>query len=238
MASGGYKGANVKVNDWVLVGFIALAGYFAYKMWVKPISDVTNAVGGAVSGGINAVETGVKDVINAGKSLLTGKNKTITGTPISPFDSPSKNYIPSDASLKALGYGNGQPSVQTNVANWNDLLPTASGQNSINVGAGQNANTLIAQKSLTTAKTAGRVVTSTQDASGRVTTSTGASYQVNVGSGTGSTSSSKTLKTLSPGVQNIKQQLSTAQSTKQPINLTSLGKGAIINLDTGDVRYK
>lgn len=224
MASGGYKGANVKINDWLIVGFVGLAGYFAYKMWFKPISDVTNAVGGAVSGGINAVGDIAGGIVSGAKSLLTGKNQTVyPSNPPSPFDSPSKNWIPSDASLKALGYGNGNASVQTNIANWDDLLPKTT------------TPTDTPTKSLTTAKTAGRVVTSTQDASGRVTTSTGASYQVNVGSGTGSSS---TLKTLSPGVQNIKQQLSTAQSTKQPINLTSLGKGAIINLDTGDVRYK
>jgi len=45
MVSGSYKGAGININDWLVVGALAVGGYFLYKMIIKPTSEVTGAAG-------------------------------------------------------------------------------------------------------------------------------------------------------------------------------------------------
>jgi len=64
MASGSYKGAGIKVPDMLLYAGLAIGAYYAYKMIVKPTSDVTSAVG-----------EGFQSTENAYSSMLATQEK-------------------------------------------------------------------------------------------------------------------------------------------------------------------
>jgi len=63
MVSGSYGGASIKVNDWLLVGAIAVGGYLLYKTLWKPVGDVTGAVGDVATRGGEALGSGF-DIFN------------------------------------------------------------------------------------------------------------------------------------------------------------------------------
>lgn len=49
------KGYGIEASDWVLIAALALGGFFAYKMVVKPVSDVTQTAANVVTGPGKAV---------------------------------------------------------------------------------------------------------------------------------------------------------------------------------------
>ena len=76
MVSGGYKGASININDWIVVGLIGVAAYFLYKSIVKPTSQLTSGIGEA--GGTVFSETGqsykaVSDFFQQGWNYLTSQ---------------------------------------------------------------------------------------------------------------------------------------------------------------------
>jgi len=250
MAKGSYNGLGLDVPNWLLAGVLALGGYFVYKTWIKPISGVTNAVGGAIEGGIDAVSgaaaaiknipSAVSSAVKTGASnakdnlnniINTVKTLNVKGTTPTAQNAGVVGYQPSDESLKAIGYlSAGQSSIPVDIPSFETYKTSGT-------------TTTKASKSLNV-KSSGKVISeSTGTSSGKVfvTRADGSisSYQVNVGSGTGSSGSNSGSKSLNPqkGVTNISSNISAAQSSKQAINLTGLGKGARINLDTGNVSY-
>jgi hypothetical protein len=267
MVSGSYNGASVKVNDWLIVGAVAALGigaYFWFKNnpFIKAadkagnlLEDVSNIPGAVVNTAKNAgsnVVNNVKDLVNKVKTLnVKGRQPTIN-------DAPVKGYQPSDESLTVLGYNmspenvidlkssslNAAQFATQQVTGFKDLavlenimrtLPSNSGKTKIKGGP--------PTKSLNIRPTGKTISESTGTSSGKVFVtradgSTG-SYQLNTVSGTGSINTHTDSKSLNPqkGVTNIISNISHAQSTGQSINLTGLGKGARINLDTGNVSY-
>lgn len=62
MVSGSYKGASINVNDWILVGALAVGGYFLYKSLVKPTAEVTGAVGDIAGSSAETFDRGAEAV--------------------------------------------------------------------------------------------------------------------------------------------------------------------------------
>jgi len=83
MVSGGYKGANININDWLVVGALAVGGYFLYKTVIKPTSDATGGVGSGIgtigreSGeSFGAVSDLFQGTVGKITDFVTGKNNT------------------------------------------------------------------------------------------------------------------------------------------------------------------
>jgi len=261
MAKASYGGAGIEVKDVILIGGLGVAAYFLYKTLSKPVDAISSAIGG-VGGGISEVSGAIGDIAKSGASVAQGVASAInSGTgavkgAIEGAGSAVKNIIQSPAkaaqAVKSLLTGKNEPisfTTETGVLS-SDLNKSAAAyyantgatqiQTNLNFDKLAAAQSVTPTKSLTTAKTASvpkgyTLVAESKDIGGgrvAVTTKSGSSvYQTNVGSGTGSgpSVSSKSL--------NIKSEITRAQSSGQALNLTSLGKGARINLDTGAVSY-
>lgn len=97
MASGSYKGASINVNDWLILGALAVGGYFIYKSVVKPtaeiggtISDTTGRAGEAIGSGFDIFNT-IFDKINAALQTKTQDtaqpvNYSLVTAPVSALD--------------------------------------------------------------------------------------------------------------------------------------------------------
>ena len=87
MVSGSYKGAGININDWLVVGVLAVGGYFRYKTIIKPGADATAGIGEGV--GTFGRETGetYESISNVWQSIfdkvtgfINGQNKDNTQT--------------------------------------------------------------------------------------------------------------------------------------------------------------
>lgn len=68
-------GYGFDVSDWVLIGVLAVGGYFAYKMIIKPTSDITGGASDIVTTIENQFQKQIatlSDLFNAGEKKLIG----------------------------------------------------------------------------------------------------------------------------------------------------------------------
>jgi len=276
------KAAGFEIKDILLVGGIAVGGYFIYKMFTQPvaagsvaaglggitegigeiskgagavaagagvaatglgagISSAGSALGGAIAGvatggsqAIQSAESSLSAIAGIPGKIITGAENIIGGV-ISGAKSLLSGLIPSGVAVSTQTV---YPQVApTNAPLMYSMLTSNIAANIIGTTALKTSTAAPATKSLNVSKPLGATISESKGTAGGmvvVTTAGGktSTYQTNVGSGTGSSSSA-----LSAGTTNIKPQITAAQKSGQAINLTSLGKGARINLDTGSVTY-
>lgn len=124
MASANYKGFGASTSDWVLIAGLALAGFFLYKTFVKPVSDVEKSGTDLLTGTTDLVTSGEKSLagiwegLSAGINNLannvaspkTSNNRMTTNNPVTGIS--SSNYV---TSVKNSGsaYGNQLVTVTT-----------------------------------------------------------------------------------------------------------------------------
>lgn len=99
-----YKGA--QVNDWVLVGALAITGYFVYVTVIKPIASVTQGASDLVG-----------DVVNPTSKLLTGiSNVTLPQI--------EQAFIPDQNSVGQKAIANTGKAISNAVSNTGKYLTT------------------------------------------------------------------------------------------------------------------
>lgn len=120
MVSGGYKGASININDWLIVGLIGVAAYFLWKSIVKPTTAATSGIGEGI--GTIGSETGqsfkaVSDFFQQGWGYLTSQIgakaetaniKTANKSSHDNFKVSSNDYV---TSVKQVGSNFGIPVI-------------------------------------------------------------------------------------------------------------------------------
>jgi len=92
MVSGSYKGASLKIDDVLVIGALAVGGYFLYKTVIKPTSDVTNTAADVFGRGGEAIGSGF-DIWNTIFDKINDKISGFGADTAQPVDYNNVNQV-------------------------------------------------------------------------------------------------------------------------------------------------